>query len=40
LTISARASSAAGYIAGLFIAEAFRKAGAVDREKFIDALAD
>ena len=32
------ASSAAGYIAGLFIAEAFRKAGAVDREKFIDAL--
>lgn len=33
------ASSAAGYIAGLFIAEAFRKAGAVDREKFIDALA-
>lgn len=33
------ASSAAGYISGLFIAEAFRKAGAVNREKFIDALA-
>ena len=33
------ASSCAGYITGLFIAKAFEKAGAVDREKFIDALA-
>ena len=33
------ASSCAGYIAGLYIAKAFEKAGAVDREKFIDALA-
>lgn len=27
-----------GYITGLFIAEAFKKAGAVDKEKFVDAL--
>jgi branched-chain amino acid transport system substrate-binding protein len=33
------ASSFSGYIAGLFIAKAFEKAGAVDREKFVDALA-
>ncbi|MBI5570430.1 MAG: ABC transporter substrate-binding protein [Desulfomonile tiedjei] len=28
-----------GYVAGHFIAQAFAKAGAVDREKFVDALA-
>ena len=28
-----------GYITAYFIAEAFREAGALDREKFIDALA-
>lgn len=33
------ASSFAGYIAGRFIAKACKKAGSVDREKFIDALA-
>ena len=27
-----------GYITGHFIAEAFRKAGSLDKEKFIDAL--
>jgi len=32
------ASSCAGYIAGLFIAKAYEKAGKVDSEKFIDAL--
>ena len=33
------AGSFYGYVSGLFIARAFEKAGAVDREKFIDALA-
>jgi branched-chain amino acid transport system substrate-binding protein len=33
------AGSFSGYIAGLFIGKAFEKAGAVDHEKFIDALA-
>jgi branched-chain amino acid transport system substrate-binding protein len=33
------AGSFCGYISGLSIAKAFEKAGAVDREKFIDALA-
>jgi branched-chain amino acid transport system substrate-binding protein len=33
------AGSLCGYISGLFIAKAFEKAGAVDREKFINALA-
>jgi len=33
------AGSFCGYISGLFIAKAFEKAGSVDREKFIDALA-
>jgi branched-chain amino acid transport system substrate-binding protein len=33
------AGSYCGYMSGIFIAKAFEKAGAVDREKFIDALA-
>jgi branched-chain amino acid transport system substrate-binding protein len=33
------AASFSGYITGLFIAKAYEKAGAVDREKFVDALA-
>jgi len=33
------AGSFCGYISGLFIAKAFEKAGGVDREKFVDALA-
>ena len=33
------AGSFCGYVSGLFIAKAFEKAGTVDREKFIDALA-
>jgi branched-chain amino acid transport system substrate-binding protein len=33
------AGSFCGYISGLFIAKAFEKAGSVDREKFVDALA-
>ena len=33
------AGSFSGYISGLFIAKAYEKAGAADREKFIDALA-
>jgi branched-chain amino acid transport system substrate-binding protein len=32
-------ASFCGYISGQFIAKAFEKAGAVDREKFVDALA-
>lgn len=33
------AGSFSGYISGLFIAKAYEKAGAADREKFVDALA-
>ncbi len=33
------AGSFCGYVSGLFIAKAFEKAGSVDRERFVDALA-